>query len=90
LTLGSRRIALYTNPRHWIVPLATPSELLDKYQNAAEALLDALFALGARIHTEDPKEYARLRKLVEKCRDDLEQARLEFERGVPEDLKRSG
>jgi hypothetical protein len=45
---------------------------------------------GSRIHTEDRKEYARLRKLVEKCRDDLEQAWLEFERGVPEDLKRSG
>jgi len=47
-----------------------------------------LFAFGARIHTEDPQEYTRLRKLVEKCKDDLIQA--QFERGVPEDLKRSG
>jgi hypothetical protein len=70
--------------------VATPSELLERYQNAAEALLDALITLSSRIHTEDRKEYARLRKLVEKCREDLEQARLEFEHGMPEDLKRSG
>ena len=64
--------------------------MLNRYEKAAEALLDALITFGSRIHTEDRKEYARLRNLVEKCRDDLEQARLEFERGVPEDLKRSG
>jgi hypothetical protein len=70
--------------------LGTELERLDKYQNAAEALLDALFALGARMHTENRGEYARLRRLVEKCQDDLEQARLEFARGVPENLRRSG
>ena len=70
--------------------MAAPAELLDRYQNAAEALLDALFAFGARIQTDDPKEYARLRKLVEERKDDLLEAQREFERGVPEDLKRSG
>ncbi len=70
--------------------LPAPSDILDKYQNAAEARLDALFAFGARIHTDDPKEYARLRKLVGRCKDDLLQAQREFERVVPEDLKRSG
>jgi len=70
--------------------VAAPAELLDRYQNAAEALLDALFAFGARIQTDDPKEYARLRKLVEERKDDLLEAQREFERGVPEDLKRSG
>ena len=69
----------------------TPTELLERYRNTAEALLDALLAFGARIHTEDRGEYARLRRLVERCKDDLAQAQLEFERGiVPEDLKRSG
>ena len=54
-------------------------------------MLDALLALGSRFHTGDQKEYARLRKLVEKCKDDLAQAQQEFERGIePEDLKRSG
>jgi hypothetical protein len=73
-----------------IFPLATPSELLDRYQNAAEALLDALFAFGARIHTEDRGEYARLRKLVEKCQDDLDEARREFQRSiVPENLNQN-
>jgi hypothetical protein len=73
-----------------IFPLATPSELVDRYQNAAEALLDALFAFGARIHTDDQGEYARLRKLVEKCQDDLDEARREFQRGiVPKDLDQS-
>ena len=70
--------------------MAAPAELLDRYQNAAEALLDALFAFGARIQTDDPKEYARLRKLVEERKDDLLEAQREFERGVPEDLRRSG
>ena len=70
--------------------MATPSELLNTYQNAAEALLDALITFSSRVHTEDRKEYARLRKLVKERRDDLEQARLEFERGVPEDMKRRG
>jgi Arc/MetJ-type ribon-helix-helix transcriptional regulator len=64
-------------------------KLLERYQNAAEALHDALLALGSRIHAEDHGEYARLRNLVAKCQYDLDLARLEFER-MPEDLKRSG
>jgi hypothetical protein len=70
--------------------VTTPTELLERYRKAAEALHDALLAFSTRIHTEDPKEYARLRKLVAKCQDDLGQAQQEFEHGVPEDLKRSG
>jgi hypothetical protein len=62
-----------------IFRVTTPSELLDRYQKAAEALLDALITLGSRIHTEDRKEYARLRKLVDKCQGDLDQARRDFE-----------
>lgn len=73
-----------------IFRVATPSELLNKYQIAAEALNDALITLAARIHTEDRKEYSRLIRLVEKCQEDLDQARLQFEQTVPEDLKRSG
>jgi hypothetical protein len=69
----------------WLEPswaMVGRTERLTNYQNAAEALLDALFALGARIHTEDPGEYARIKKLVEKCQSDLDQARREFERGT--------
>jgi hypothetical protein len=55
---------------------------LEKYRKAAEALHDALITLGARSHSEDRGEYDRLKKLVEKCQDDLDQARREFERGT--------
>jgi hypothetical protein len=66
------------------------TELLERYRKAAEGLHDALLTFGTRMHTEDRGEYARLRKLVEGCQEDLDQARRDFERGVPEDLKRSG
>jgi hypothetical protein len=66
------------------------TELLEKYRKAAEALHDALLAFGTRMHTEDHGESARLKKLVERCEEDLDQARREFKRAMPEDLKRSG
>jgi len=72
-----------------IFEMPASREALEGYQNAAEALLDVLITFGSRIHTEDRGEYERLRKLVEKCQDDLDQARIEFER-MPKDLKRSG
>lgn len=62
--------------------MVTPSELLDKYQSAAEALNDALITLAARIHSTNRGERERLRDLVERCQADLDQARLEFERGA--------
>ena len=65
------------------------TELLERYRKAAEALHDALLTFGTRMHTEDRGEYARLKKLVESCQEDLEQARRDFER-LLEDLKRSG
>lgn len=55
-------------------------EKLTNYQSAAEALHDALIALGSRMHTETSGEYARLKRLVEKYQSDLDQARYEFER----------
>jgi len=58
------------------------TELLEKYRKAAEALHDALITFGARIHSEDRGEHERLKKLVEKCQDDLDEARREFERGT--------
>jgi hypothetical protein len=66
------------------------TELLEKYRESAEALHDALLAFGTRMHTEGRGEYARLRKLVENCEDDLDQARQEFKRAMPEDPKRNG
>ena len=56
------------------------ARLLTDYQNAAEALHDALLAFGSRIHTKDHMEYERLRNLVERCHAELDLARLEFER----------
>ena len=59
---------------------------MDKYQKAAEALLDALITFCPRIHTEDRNEYARLRGLVERCQADLDEARRGFEHYHPKDL----
>ena len=71
--------------------MATPTELLERYRKAAEALHDALLTFGTRMHTTDHGEYERLKKLVEKCQADLDEARWEFQRAiVPEDLRRSG
>ena len=67
--------------------MAAPTELLEIYRSAAEALHDALLALGSRFHTNDNGEYQRLRKLVEKCQDDLDHARRGFEQTLG--LKRS-
>ena len=62
--------------------MAGKLEKLTNYQSAAEALHDALIALGSRMHThtETSGEYARLKRLVEKYQSDLDQARYEFER----------
>jgi hypothetical protein len=63
---------------------------LKRYQDTAEALLDALLAFSSRIHTDDHWEYARLKKLVEKRQSDLDHARREFDRGMTEEPKWSG
>ena len=71
--------------------MARRSELAENYRIAVEALHDALLAFGSRINMGDHKEYERLKKLVEKCQDNVDRARREFERGiVPEDMERSG
>ena len=53
-----------------------------KLPERSRALHDALVTFGSGIHTEDRGEYERLKKLVEKRQDDLDQARREFERGI--------
>ena len=66
--------------------MTTAIKLLDRYQNAAEALLRSIFALSAEMHTDNRGQYERLRKIVDKCQEDLDQIRMEFEQGVPKDL----
>ena len=65
---------------HFQVP--TPTELLERYRETAEALHDALLFLGTPINAKTFGEYERRRRLMEKCQEDLDQARREFERGI--------
>jgi hypothetical protein len=71
-------------------PSGRASRTLKRYQDTAEALLDALLAFSSRIRTDDHWEFARLKKLVEKRQSDLDHARHEFERWMIEELKWSG
>jgi len=65
------------------------AEILESYRVAAEALHDALLACSSRMYRGKRGEYERLSKLVEKCKEDLDQAHRDF-RLTPEDLKRTG
>jgi|HubBroStandDraft_6_1064221.scaffolds.fasta_scaffold5355825_1 hypothetical protein len=54
--------------------------LLEEYRRATEALLDAITVLQGRLHTRDATESKRLAQLVEKCNQELDRIRREFER----------
>jgi len=55
-------------------------KLLSEYLIAAEAHLDSLTVLSARIHAVDKAEYVRLEGLTEKCQTESERARMALTR----------